>query len=147
MALTIDQFTCRSDNFGILIHDTDANVTASIDAPEFQPIVDHLSERGWNLDDILTTHHHADHVEANLTLKSAYLCTIIGPARDQIPGIDRKVKEGDSFTFGGYEVRVLDTPATRSTISAITCRPPGWRSSPTRCSPSAAGGCSRARPR
>jgi len=112
MALTIDQFTCRSDNFGVLIHDTDANVTASIDAPEFQPIVDRLSERRWNLDEILTTHHHGDHVEANLTLKTAYGCTITGPARDpdKIPGIDRKVKEGDSFTFGGYEVRVLETP-------------------------------------
>ena len=59
MALTIEQFTCRSDNFGILIHDTEANVTASIDAPEFQPIVDQLAARGWDLDEILTTHHHA----------------------------------------------------------------------------------------
>ena len=44
MVLKIEQFTCRSDNFGVLIHDTEANVTASIDAPEFQPIVDKLAE-------------------------------------------------------------------------------------------------------
>ncbi|WP_421725725.1 hydroxyacylglutathione hydrolase [Bauldia sp.] len=112
MPLEIEQFPCRDDNFGVLIHDPEARATASIDAPEFQPIVDHLAERGWGLDTILVTHHHADHVEANLTLKTAYECTIIGPARsvDQIPGIDKTVNEGDSFTFGSYDVRVIATP-------------------------------------
>ena len=33
MALEIYQFPCLSDNFGVLIHDTDRGVTASIDAP------------------------------------------------------------------------------------------------------------------
>ena len=33
-ALQIYQFPCLSDNFGVLIHDPEANVTASIDAPE-----------------------------------------------------------------------------------------------------------------
>ena len=31
MALTIEQFTCRSDNFGVLIHDPAADLTAAID--------------------------------------------------------------------------------------------------------------------
>lgn len=112
MTLTIDQFPCRSDNFGVLIHDTDANVTASIDAPEFQPIVDRLADLGWNLDTILVTHHHADHVEGNLTLKTAYDCEIIGPAHGakQIPGIDRTVDGGDTFTFGTFDVQVITTP-------------------------------------
>lgn len=112
MALTIDQFTCRSDNFGVLIHDTEANVTASIDAPEFQPIVDRLAEHGWGLDEILATHHHEDHVEANLTLKTAYGCTIVGPGGGavKIPGLDKTVKQGDTFTFGTFEVQVIETP-------------------------------------
>ncbi|MCP4380202.1 MAG: hydroxyacylglutathione hydrolase [Hyphomicrobiales bacterium] len=112
MALTIDQFPCRSDNFGVLIHDTETNQTASIDAPEFQPIIDRLADRGWSLDTILVTHHHADHVEANLTLKTAYDCTIVGPAGGarQIPGIDRTVDDGDTFNFGTFEVRVITTP-------------------------------------
>ena len=112
MALTIDQFPCRSDNFGVLIHDTEANKTASIDAPEFQPIIDRLADRGWGLDTILVTHHHADHVEANLTLKTAYDCTIIGPARGagKIPGIDQTVDDGDTLAFGTYEVQVIATP-------------------------------------
>ena len=112
MALMIEQFTCRSDNFGVLVHDPDAGVTAAIDAPDFGPIKDHLARRHWDLTDILNTHHHGDHVEGNLALKEAFGCTITGPAReaDKIPGIDRQVKEGDTFMFGTFEVRVIETP-------------------------------------
>ena len=112
MPLIVEQFPVRSDNFGVLIHDPDQRVTASIDAPEEEPIVARLREKGWTLDRILTTHHHSDHVEANLALKHAYGCSITGPAReaDRIPGIDTQVGGGDTFQFGGFEVRVIDTP-------------------------------------
>jgi hydroxyacylglutathione hydrolase len=112
MTLIIDQFPCRSDNFGVLIHDTESGLTAAIDAPEFDPIKHHLAERGWKLDQILVTHHHVDHVEGLLPLKQAYGCTVIGPAgeADKIPGLDRTVKEGDVLAFGAYEIEVLDTP-------------------------------------
>jgi hydroxyacylglutathione hydrolase len=112
MALIIEQFFCRSDNYGVLIHDPVAGLTASIDAPEEKPIRDALAAKGWRLDRIFTTHHHGDHVEANLPLKATYGCTIVGPAgeADRIPGIDETVKGGDTFLFGGFEVRVIDTP-------------------------------------
>ena len=112
MTLIIDQFPCRSDNFGVLIHDTESGLTAAIDAPEFDPIKHRLAERGWKLDWILVTHHHLDHVEGILPLKQAYGCTVIGPAgeADKIPGLDRTVKEGDVLAFGAYEISVLDTP-------------------------------------
>ena len=34
MALQIDQFMCRKDNFGVLVHDPKSGETALIDAPE-----------------------------------------------------------------------------------------------------------------
>ncbi len=112
MALVIEQFICRSDNFGVLVHDPDSGLTASIDAPEEAAIRAILKEKGWRLDHIFTTHHHGDHVEGNAGLKAEFGCTITGPAgeADKIPGIDKRVKGGDSFTFGAYEVRVIDTP-------------------------------------
>ena len=112
MALTIEQFTCRSDNFGVLIHDPAAGLTAAIDAPEEAPIRARLAEKGWRLDAIFTTHHHDDHVEGNAGLKADFHCTITGPAAeaDKIPGIDKRVKGGNTFMFGGVEVRVIDTP-------------------------------------
>ena len=32
--LEIDVFLCRSDNFGVLLHDPESGATATIDAPE-----------------------------------------------------------------------------------------------------------------
>ncbi len=112
MTLIIDQFPCREDNFGVLIHDTESGTTAAIDAPEFDAVKRKLAERGWNLDQILVTHHHVDHVEGILPLKQAYGCTVTGPAgeADKIPGLDRTVKEGDVVKFGAYDVEVLETP-------------------------------------
>lgn len=112
MALIVEQFTCRTDNFGVLIHDDSARLTASIDAPESAPIQARLRDKGWHLNLILTTHHHGDHVEANIALQNAYSCTVTGPAEesDRIPGITDKVRGGDTFVFGGFEMRVIATP-------------------------------------
>ena len=47
--LEIYQFNCRSDNFGVLIHDPEIGITASIDAPDEQAINDALAHKGWTL--------------------------------------------------------------------------------------------------
>ena len=108
--LEIELFPCRSDNFGVLLHDPETGATVSIDAPEEKPILDALARRGWALSHIFTTHHHGDHVEANLALKKRFGATVIGPARESIPGIGRKVDGGDTFDFAGRRVEVIATP-------------------------------------
>jgi hydroxyacylglutathione hydrolase len=112
MALTVVQFRCRTDNYGVLVHDEESGATASIDAPDADVIGGELARRGWRLDTILTTHHHGDHVAGNLALKDAFGCTIVGPAHEaaKIPGIDRQVKEGAHLPLGGHGVLVLATP-------------------------------------
>lgn len=122
-ALEIELFACRSDNFGVLLHDPVTGATASIDAPEEKPILAALERRGWRLSHIFTTHHHGDHVEANLALKDRFGATIIGPARETIPGIDRKVDGGDSFDFAGRRVEVIATPG--HTLGHICFHLPG----------------------
>lgn len=110
--LEFHQFPCLDDNYGVLIHDPDAGVTASIDAPDADAVREALAEKGWSLTHILTTHHHHDHTGGNLELKAATGCTIIGPKAEEsrIPGIDRTVGEGDSIALGSTQVHVLDTP-------------------------------------
>jgi len=112
MAIQIDQFMCRSDNFGALVHDPASGDTVLIDAPEAAPILAAIERTGWKPRAILTTHHHPDHVEANLQLKQRFGLEIIGPAGEaaKIPGIDRTVKGGDTIEFGGRKVAVIDTP-------------------------------------
>ena len=110
--LNIYQFPCLSDNFGVLIHDPVNNLTASIDAPETAAVKKALSDKGWQLTHILTTHYHADHTDGNLDLKSEFNCTIVGPNAegDKVPGIDVRVADGDSYQFGAFEAKVFDTP-------------------------------------
>lgn len=118
--LEIEQFICRSDNIGVLIHDPVNNLTAAIDAPEEAPILAALQRRGWKLDYIFTTHHHFDHVEANFALKQKFGLIIYGShsEADKIPEIDVTLNDGDSFQFGQFEVQVLSTPGhTKGEIS------------------------------
>jgi hydroxyacylglutathione hydrolase len=110
--LEIHLFPCLTDNYGVLVHDAEHGLTASIDAPEAKTVAAALAQKGWRLTHILTTHHHGDHTAGNLELKAKTGCTIIGPRGEaaKVPGIDKEVGDGDSFQFGGHQVRVLDTP-------------------------------------
>ena len=110
--LSIHQFICRSDNYGLLLHDNKTGATATIDAPDATEIERQLAARGWELTHILTTHHHGDHVEGNLALQQRYGCSITGPRGEasKIPGIGREVAGGDRFAWEGREVQVLDCP-------------------------------------
>jgi hydroxyacylglutathione hydrolase len=110
--LEVEQFPARQDNFGVLIHDPKTGETAAIDAPELQPILDALERRGWTLTSLLITHWHPDHVEANLDLKARFNINITGPEAEaaKIPGIDITVKGGDTITFAGRRIDVIDTP-------------------------------------
>lgn len=112
MAFEVEQFMCRSDNFGVLIHDRQSGETALVDAPEERPILEAIERTGWTPSLLLTTHHHPDHVEANLALKERFGLTIVGPRTEasKIPGIDRQVAEGDKVPFGGEEAEVIETP-------------------------------------
>ena len=47
--LEIAQFVCLSDNYGYLVHDPKTGSTASIDAPDAEPINAELDRRGWSL--------------------------------------------------------------------------------------------------
>jgi hydroxyacylglutathione hydrolase len=111
-ALEVHQFTCRSDNYCVLIHDADTGLTASIDAPEEAAIRTALADTGWKLTHILNTHHHFDHVEGNANLKAEFGCIIIGPKDEaaKIPQIDTSVAHGETFSFGGHLVEVIGTP-------------------------------------
>lgn len=110
--LEIELFKCRDDNFGVLVHDPVSGRTASIDAPEEAPILAALKRRGWQLSDIFVTHHHLDHVAANLSLKQALALKITGPAAEaeKIPGLDLALGDGASFDFAGHPVMVIETP-------------------------------------
>jgi len=112
MALIVDVFATRSDNFGYLVHDEATGRTAAIDAPEAAAIRTALAHRGWTLSDIFITHHHIDHVEAIPELKAAFGARVVGPRdeADKIDGLDELVGDGDRVTLGESVFEVIATP-------------------------------------
>jgi hydroxyacylglutathione hydrolase len=111
---TIDvvQFIARSDNFIVLLHEPKSGKTAAIDAPDADPIIDALKQRGWTLTDIFVTHKHFDHIEGIPALQAAYECEVVGPEASaaETGMYDRTVKDGDSFEWAGVKFEVIETP-------------------------------------
>jgi len=113
MTMSIHQYLCLTDNYGALVHDSATGATACVDVPEAGPTLAALAERGWNLTDILITHHHADHIQGVPDLKAKFpKAKIWGPAKDaaRIPFLDHELKEGDTARVGSFGAKVIETP-------------------------------------
>jgi hydroxyacylglutathione hydrolase len=110
--LNVAQFISRSDNFSVLLHEPKSGKTAAIDAPDADPIIATLKERGWTLTHIFVTHKHFDHIEGIPALQAAYECEVIGPEASaaETGMYDRTVADGDSFDWAGVKVEVIETP-------------------------------------
>jgi hydroxyacylglutathione hydrolase len=110
--LEIEQFICRSDNFGVLIHDPDTGLTAAMDAPDADAVMKAAQQRGWKLSHVFVTHKHLDHIEGIPALKETYGCEILGPQMSaaQTGLYGRTIKGGDIFEWAGVEIRVIETP-------------------------------------
>jgi hydroxyacylglutathione hydrolase len=116
MTLEIIQVPCFTDNYAILLHEDTTGETLCVDAPEARPILQALAEKGWKLTTLLITHKHADHVGGIKQLKEIMGCKTYGPkaeARD-IPELDESLTEGDSITFAGHPIEIIETPGHTS---------------------------------
>ncbi len=110
--MEIVQIPVLSDNYVHLVRDTATGVTAAVDPALAQPVLSVLNERDWNLDYILCTHHHHDHVGGNAELKMVTRCKVVGAAVDaeRIPGLDIAVRHGEGISLGQLSATVLDVP-------------------------------------
>lgn len=117
MAAQVHQFMCLEDNFGVLVHDPDTGATASMDAPEAGPVLAALEATGWNLTDILVTHHHNDHIGGIAGVKEKFPgARIVAARKDQarIAGADLYVAEGEKVNVGNLTARIIETPGHTS---------------------------------
>ncbi len=117
MPAQVHQFPCLSDNYGVLLHDPETRATATIDVPEAAPVLKALADKGWELTDILVTHHHADHTQGIPEVKKRYPhARIVGPAKEQakIGKLDLAIGEGDYVGVGALTAKVLETPGHTS---------------------------------
>lgn len=113
MSLDVTIIPCLSDNYAYLLRDTATGKVGLIDAPDAEPILAALKEKGWNLDQILITHHHDDHIDGVPALREAFgAVEVIGAAADRhrLPKLDREVAPGDQVKLGESVADVIDAP-------------------------------------
>ena len=110
MSLEIITVPCRTDNYAFLARDEATGSVALVDAPEAAPILAALEDRGWQLDTILLTHHHDDHVAGVAELVGRYGAKVIGAEADahRLPHLDTRVCEGDVVAIGESRGAVID---------------------------------------
>ncbi len=85
---------------------------AVVDPGDAAPVQRFLEEKGLQLDAILATHHHADHIGGVPELARRWKCPVFGPAHDGVDGLTRSLVEGDGMVVPGIDlgVKVLDVP-------------------------------------
>ncbi|MEO8244822.1 MAG: hydroxyacylglutathione hydrolase [bacterium] len=110
MPLDLVTIPCLSDNYAYLLHDEATGHTTLIDVPEAAPILAALTARGWRLDQILLTHHHADHIQGTAEVVAATQATVLGGRADahRLPPLTRALAEGDTVQIGPETADVLD---------------------------------------
>jgi hydroxyacylglutathione hydrolase len=85
---------------------------AVVDPGDAAPVQRYLEEKGLQLDAILATHHHADHIGGVPELVRRWKCPVFGPAHDGVTGLTRALVEGEGLVVPGIDlgVKVLDVP-------------------------------------
>lgn len=107
------------DNYLWLLHDGQRALV--VDPGDDQPVRAFLASTGLQLDAILVTHHHPDHVGGVEALRIASGARVWGPARERIPQPATPVQEGDRVEVLGLAFTVLEVPGHTAGHVAYHC--------------------------
>jgi hydroxyacylglutathione hydrolase len=103
----------RFRNFNYLIACPETGEALAIDPLEYGQVLDAARERGWQITQVLNTHHHHDHIGGNQGIVDATQAKILAHAgaKDDIPDMDVGLVAGDVIKVGStVELEALDTP-------------------------------------
>jgi len=97
-----------TDNYIWMLHDGHAAVV--VDPGDAVPVERALDRLGLELQGILVTHHHGDHVGGVQALRPRLKGPVLGPARESIGVAYDPVRDGDRIEVLGVGFEVLDVP-------------------------------------
>jgi hydroxyacylglutathione hydrolase len=107
------------DNYLWLLHD--GHKALVVDPGDAEPVLATLRQTGLQLEAILVTHHHADHIGGLDVLRDHTGATVAGPAGERIPEPLTRLRGGDSVTALGLRFQVLDVPGHTAGHIAFYC--------------------------
>jgi hydroxyacylglutathione hydrolase len=100
-------------NFNYLIACPETGEAMAIDPLDSDKCLAAAKAKGWEITQILNTHHHHDHIDGNQAVVDATGAKVIAHAEasEQIPGMDIGLKAGDVVKVGkSVDLEALDTP-------------------------------------
>ena len=109
-----------TDNYIWLLHSGHHAIV--VDPGDAQPVLSALQQYDLQLDAILVTHHHADHVGGVDVLREATGARVWGPARERIPEPLLRLHHGDTVVELGLTFSVMDVPGHTSGHIAYFCQ-------------------------
>tara|TARA_B100000963_G_scaffold313346_1_gene291238 strand:- start:14202 stop:14972 length:771 start_codon:yes stop_codon:yes gene_type:complete len=114
--LNVNLVKCLSDNYSYIIFNPNSKKAIIIDPAEAKPLIATITKLNLNLEYVLITHHHKDHVGGNMELKNKFNCKIVGFAGDseRIPGIDIEIEDKEIFKFEDEEIQLNFSPGHTS---------------------------------
>lgn len=108
--MKLTSISAFEDNYIWVLSDRDGKCII-IDPGEAAPVLDAITEHGWQPIAVLLTHHHADHVGGVSTLKQHFpTLAVYGPAEIKAHLVTHLVADEDSFSLLGHDFRVIATP-------------------------------------
>jgi hydroxyacylglutathione hydrolase len=99
----------RDNYIWLLVHQGHAVV---VDPGDAEPVAAVLKARQLNLEAILVTHHHSDHIDGIASLTQQFPTRVFAPAKENFPFPHPPVQEADVLCFPGIEAEflVMETP-------------------------------------
>lgn len=109
-----------TDNY-IWLLSTGGAECAVVDPGDAGPVLKALHREGLELEYILLTHHHADHIGGVERLAATSGAEVYGPHDPRIPGQTRSLGEGDTVELArlGLAFEVIEVPGHTSTHIAF----------------------------
>jgi hydroxyacylglutathione hydrolase len=103
----------RLRNYHYLVVCEETGDALAIDPWDAALVLATARRHGWNITQILNTHHHHDHIGGNAQVRAATGAKVLAHAgaAAQIGDVDLGLKDGDAIRVGrSIELQCLDTP-------------------------------------
>jgi hydroxyacylglutathione hydrolase len=106
----ISAIPALQDNYIWVLHDDRHAVV--VDPGEAAPVLAFLDERGLELDAILCTHRHGDHIGGIAKLREVYNVPVYGRRHPNNPHITDELREGENLKLAGLGVEfdIIEIP-------------------------------------
>lgn len=108
--LNIQPISAFSDNYIWLLFDEQSRRAFVVDPGDAAPVLETLKDLQLDLEGVLITHHHFDHVGGLAELCAEYSPVVYGPKNPGIEAITHRFVAGDSVEVLGHEFSVLEVP-------------------------------------